>query len=489
MSDTLSPPNALESEAAVLAAVVYSRKYLDEVGETLRAEDFFDVRNRWVYEAACQVDAAGEAYDLVTLRERLRQNGRGEEVSAVFLASLDESPIRGNVVEHARKVVETARQREVMGTLQRLHAEGYTSKDSSAYVQRVEERVFDVTSERDLGRPFVPTREAVGAVINQLTERCKPDGNRDFVPTFSRKLNGRIGGYDTGYYHAIAAQPGVGKTSYVLQQTTAVSGTRHGDQRIGSVFFSIEMPRERLLERALCQESGVSGDRMRFGKLGSEHWSAIMGAAERIVQLPIVVDDTPRITVPLMRSKLRRHRSRLHREFGEDVELKFVVVDYLQLVTGTGGNRETEVADVSRGLRELAKEFGVAMLVVSAMNREQARGGQNAGQRVQRRPQMSDLRDSGQIEFDAASVMFLYNETSHLPKHDRSPETTAIFAKHRGGEPIDVLMEFDGAHQVFIDAAEPADAWDTRYDNEREDPYPLAPSARRGADDFETRYP
>ncbi len=445
----LVPPNDLDAEAAVLSAVLLEGS-LDRVRDRVAAQDFYADANRKIFAAALELDGAGKPCDLVTVGGLLRDHQRlGQVGGPAYLAQIvDSTPAFAHVSEHARIVRDKARIRRVQDVARVIAAEGYgDTGDVSEWLQGVEARLFRVTGERTDEDSLVTFSELAKSELKRMTERrrekVRVGGLATGFPTLDRKLDG----LKRGNKYTVAGRPGTGKTAFAL--ALAINLGRHG---LPVVFFSLEMPREQLTERAIAQESKLSTQRVARSDLNDREWAAVARAFSTIASLPIVIDDRGTQTLASVRSSVRRALTRLEQQSGKPAKLALVVVDYLQIMTPLekkGRSRENEVSDLSAGLRALAREFNCAVLELSQLSRECER-------RQDKRPILSDLRDSGAIEQDAFGILMLYRDDLYKAEGKEPDHRIEILIRklRQGGGLGTVKLHFDAESTSFHEFAE-----------------------------------
>jgi replicative DNA helicase len=438
LSDAL--PHSEEAERSLLGAVLIDNQQFERAQEILRPTSFYSPRHRAIYRALEELVEAGTALDLVTLRAELERAGQLEEVGGpAYLAALLAGVPRSANVEHYARIV---REKDVLRELIR-RSQGILSSALAArgpldeLLDDAERSILQVAEER-LGAGFIPlsvTAEKSLKAIEELTQRQELITG---VSTGFPELDEMTAGLQPGDLVILAARPAMGKTSLALNFASHAA-LNHG-KVVG--IFSLEMSHQQLFFRLLCSEGQVDAHRLRTGRVGKEEWQRIIKVFGRLSGAPVFLDDTPGIGVMEMRAKARR----LRRERGLDL----LIVDYLQLMRGRDRyeNRQQEISDISRSLKELAKELALPLVALSQLSRApEQRGGD-------RRPQLSDLRESGAIEQDADVVMFLFREEVY--KRD-DPELRGkaelILGKQRNGPTGTVHLNFIRDYTRFVNPA------------------------------------
>lgn len=452
------PPHDLDAEAAVLSACMLSEHAVDTAAEMLAASDFYSEANRAIFEAICALAENSGKVDLVTVASWLRDRERIGAVGGMpYLAQLaDATPAVSHVSEHATTVREKARVRRAIATCQMFAAEGYGDVGGyQQFLDELERAVFEIAR--------VPTKnaatkavDAMHAAADKIRQAQQRGGAVTGAPTGFELLDRKTAGMHPGDLIIVAGRPGMGKTSFVLN--VAVNVAEKAD--LGVLFFSLEMPREQLGARLLSGEARIDATRLRTGELRPGEWGKIREEQARIGKFPIWIDDTPGLTMLEIRGRVRRLMSELSRE-DPPKKLGLVVIDYLQLMGGQrqrGESREQEISENTRRIKALAKELGVPFLVLSQLNRSvEARSVKD------KRPQLADLRESGSIEQDSDTIIFVYRDEYYFRDSPDKGIAELIVAKQRNGPTGIVKVKFTGEF--------------TRFDN-------LAPSEYDFADDF-----
>jgi replicative DNA helicase len=431
ISDTL--PHSEEAERSVLGAVLLDNRQFDRAQELLEPSAFYSVRHQKIFRALEQMMEAGTALDVITLKESLETRGELESCGGpAYLATLLSGvPRSANVEHYARIVREKSLLRELIRTSQSILDSAMKPQGTTdELLDEAEKAIFGV-AERRLGGGFIPlsvSAEQTLHRIEKLTERQELiTGVACGFPQFDEMT----AGLQPSDLVILAARPSMGKTALALNVCSHAALHQH--QVVG--VFSLEMSHQQLFLRLLCSEGQIDAHRLRTGRINREQWQRVIRVYGTLSQAPIFIDDTPGIGILEMRAKARR----LKREHGLDL----LVVDYLQLMRGRGryDNRQQEISDISRSLKELAKELDIPVLALSQLSRApEQRSGDH-------RPQLSDLRESGAIEQDADVVLFLFREEVYK-KEDPSVEGKAelIIGKQRNGPigtvPLNFIRQF-----------------------------------------------
>jgi replicative DNA helicase len=413
-------PNNLDAERWILGAILLDDKALFPVQEILRKEDFYLDGHRKIYEKMINLTSAGKAIDLITLMDELRRSNLIESIGGpAYLASLtDGLPRAANVEYYAQIVKEKATLRRLIQISNEITARSYQNEELAQEILESAERMIFELAGQQFRTGFMPIEPLVSDVYRQIQEVANRKAPVTGIETGFTELDRMTAGLHSCDLIIVAARPGLGKTSLCLNIAQHVALKKN--QIVG--IFSLEMSRESLVKRLLCAEAEVDSHRVSTGYINKDEWNKLMRAASALSKGRIFIDDTAVISIVEMRSKARRLRT----EHGLDL----LIVDYLQLMAGGGQryeNRTQEISQISLGLKALAKDLNVPVLAVSQLNRavESRRG--------DRRPQLSDLRESGSIEQDADLVMFIYREDEVNPTQENSGVAEIIIGKQRNG--------------------------------------------------------
>ena len=419
-----SIPHSIDAERSVLGAILIENAALNRAQEILKEEDFYREPHRKIFKVMTDLSERTTAIDPVTLKEELQRSGDLDAVGgAAYLAALlDGVPRSANVEHYARIVKEKAILRGLIEAGSQIVGNAYEAAQGVDDILDESERlIFRIAQDR-LRAGFVPMKVIADQSLKTIERLAE---HRDLItglPTGFASLNEYTSGLQPSDLIIVAARPGMGKTSFALNIAMHL-GLRE-NRRVG--VFSLEMSREQLFLRLLTGLGRIDAHRLRTGRLNKEEWATLTHAFGELAGAPIFIDDTAGITVLEMRAKSRR----LKLEQGLDL----IIVDYLQLMRSRNAfeNRNQEISDISRSLKELAKELHIPVIAISQLSRApEQRGGD-------RRPQLSDLRESGAIEQDADLVMFIYREEVYKPTEENRGRAQLIIAKQRNG-PIGTL--------------------------------------------------
>jgi len=436
-------PHNLDAERSVLGAILLDNHVLNMAIEKLRPEDFFLEQHRRVFQQMIALGEAQHAIDLVTLTDELYRHGELEAAGgAAYLAQLvDGVPRITNLEHYARIVKEKALLRSLIHSTHAIQQQALEAdEDADVILDRAESTIFQLAEER-VRAGFIGVKELVRENFDRLA-RIFTEGKRiTGLPTGYQQLDNITSGLQPSELLILAARPSMGKTALALNIAENVA-LRSGDP---VAIFSLEMSKESLLLRLLASHARIDAHKFRTGHLAREDWGKMTDSLGRLAEAPLWIDDSGSVTVVEMGAKTRR----LKRDKG----LSLVIVDYLQLVAARGrfSNRNEEVTSITRGLKGLAKELKVPVLVLSQLTR--------APEREERRPQLADLRESGSIEQDADVVLFIYRPNIYKP--DETPEERAkaeiIIAKQRNGPTDRINFVFLNTFTRFEEAA--PEAW------------------------------
>lgn len=438
----------------VLSDILLNPVNFDIVRDILGPEDFYSDAHKRIYEAIDALAQSGKAIDAELVAGWLRDKGYLQVVGGVVYLTqiVDATPAVGNVTDHAKRVKDKARVRLLIATQKALVADAYGDYgEASELLQRAERAISDIAHDS-----FEQHLELVGTVVHSHVDalkRAKEEGrSMAGISTGFKNLDAKTAGLFDGDLYVVAGRPGMGKSALASSIAANVARPRLGDPNCGAVIFSLEMPKQQIAVRFACAEKMIDSGDVRRGTLRDDQFTKLREAAEALSRFPLWVDDTPAITLFDIRARLRKLLKDIEAERTE-VECKrlgIVVVDYLQLMKGErqrGDSREQEVSGLSRGLKLIAKEFGVPVMALSQLSRAVEQRGKKASDK---RPQLSDLRESGAIEQDADAVWFLFREGYYDDQADAS-ETDVDIAKQRQGGVGRAQLYFDGKHTRFAD--------------------------------------
>jgi replicative DNA helicase len=477
------PPHDLDAEAAVLSAVMIDPFALDRVLEFLKAEHFYSEAHRRIFEATVDLRSAGKPVDVVQVGTWLKDRGRIAQVGGMgYLTEvLNAAPAVANVAAYGRTIREKSRIRQLIATCQHVSAVGYLDYgDAQAFIDSAEQSVYEIARTPE-STSVEKLLDVMKKAFKQLQDAATRGDRITGMATGFKGYDKRTAGLHEGDLTIIAARPGMGKTSFVLNVAANVAQPR-GRELVsdpsqkweepghGVVIFSLEMPREQLAHRMICSEGGVDVAKVRQGFLSQQDWSKLTQAAAYLGGLPIWIDDSPSLSILELRAKVRRLQAEYDRAAapaspatGAPAAVKsgsaegargarkigLVVVDYLQLMKGRDNvnSREQEISEISRGLKALAKELRISVIALSQLNRAV-----ETRTEKHKRPQLSDLRESGAIEQDADNICFIYRDDYYNKEASTEPNIAElIIAKQRNGPTGTARVYFDKAYTRFKD--------------------------------------
>mgnify|MGYP002743632631 FL=1 len=429
------------AEQSVLGGMLLSKDAIADVVESLRASDFYKPAHETIYEAILSLYGHGSPADVITVADELKKRGELTRVGgAAYIHTLIASvPTAANAQYYAEIVKEHAIMRRLIEAGTKIAQLGYANEtEVDTLVDQAQAEIYAVT-DGNAKEDYVSFSEALEETINEIDANSnRPDGVYG-VPTDFIEFDELTGGLHGGQMIVIAARPGVGKSTLALD--IARSASIH--HQMTTVFFSLEMSRTELAMRILSAEGKISMGRLKKGDLDTEGWTNLATLQGRIDSAPLFIDDSPNMTLMEIRAKCRRLKQRN--------DLKLVVLDYLQLMSSGKKveSRQQEVSEFSRSLKLLAKELDVPVIALSQLNR-------GSEQRTDKRPMVSDLRESGSIEQDADMVILLHREDMYNPDSERVGEADMIIAKHRGGPTRTIPLAFSGKYSRFNNMANEA---------------------------------
>lgn len=439
----LSLPHSMEAEREVISAVFVDPHALDTIQESLKPEDFYYERNSLIFAAMCELHERGAAIDPVTVQQALKDRGDWEKAGgARTLTELLERAGTLGALEHYCVIVRTKSMvRRMVEAARHIETEGLQDiSDVDEFLSDSERQIFSVLEERG-GSNLRPVSEIVTLAIDKIAQAYDAEGDITGVGTGFREFDKLTHGLQGGDLVIIAARPAMGKTSFVLNLASNAA-LRYGKT---VAVFSLEMPSEQLVSRLLSAEARIDLSRLRGGHISDDEWPKLTEAADRVSNAPIFMDDTPAVTPTTVRAKCRR----LKRRHGLDL----IVIDYLQLMSGGQGHgrqssREQEISYISRTLKGLAKDLKVPVVALSQLNR-------GLESRADKRPMLSDLRESGAIEQDADMICFIYREEVYNKECEETERGIAelIIGKHRNGPTGMVKLKFWNAWTRFDNLA------------------------------------
>jgi replicative DNA helicase len=425
--ETFTLPHDLDAERSILASILLDNEVCHEALELLQPEDFFRPSHQQIFAAMRELSETGQPIDPTTLSTLLRQRGQLDKIGGIpaISALLDAYAIPANLEAYAKTVKDKSMLRRAIEVCQAgIRACRLEEQDAHSIIDELERSIFEVGEAR-IRSGFVPVAEVARTQLQQVEAAQSNSGRLTGLATGFTDFDRLTNGLQPSDLIIVAARPSAGKTAFCLniaQHAAVADGKRVG-------IFSLEMSKESLVMRLLCAQSRVDSQRLRSGYLSREEWRKLAEALQELTTAPIFIDDTPGISVAEMRAKARR----LKAQHGLDL----LIVDYLQLVRARGRheNRQTEVSQISRDLKGLAKELDIPLIALSQLSRA-------SENRSDHRPILSDLRESGSIEQDADVVAFIFREEMYNPTEDNAGRAELIVAKQRNGPTGTVELTF-----------------------------------------------
>ncbi len=412
-------PHSIEAEQSVIGAMIMDREAITIGSEIICGDDFYGKQYGIIFDTMVELNDEGRPVDLVTLQDRLREKDVPPEVSSLeFIRDLITAvPTSANIKYYANIVAEKATLRKLIRLNEEIANTCYTGKENlEVILEDTEKRVFELVQKRNTGE-FVPIRQIVMNAMDKIEKASKSSGNVTGIATGFIDLDYRTAGMQPSDLILVAARPSMGKTAFVLNIAQHVAFKL--DQT--TAIFSLEMSKEQLVNRLFSLESRVDSQHLRTGNLSDAEWEKLIESAGVIGKSNLIIDDTPGISISELRSKCRKYKL--------EHDLKLIIIDYLQLMSGSGrgsDSRQQEISDISRSLKALARELSVPVVALSQLSRA-------VEQRPDHRPMLSDLRESGAIEQDADVVMFIYRDDYYNKDTEKKGIAEIIIAKQRNG--------------------------------------------------------
>jgi replicative DNA helicase len=436
-----TPPHDVLAEQSALGGMLLSKDAVADVIESLRGADFYVPKHELIFEAILNLYSHGEPTDVITVTDELIKTGDLQRAGgADYLHTLTSIvPTAANAGYYASIVSERALLRRLVEAGTRIVQMGYSGQGEALdLVNTAQAEIYGVTG-TEASEDYVPLTVAVDAAVDEIEAARGRDGQMTGIPTGFRELDDLTNGLHPGQMIVVAARPAMGKSTLALDfaRTAAIK------HKLPAIFFSLEMGRSEIAMRLLAAEGAIPLQNMRKGTLDSRDWTTVAATRGRINDAPLYIDDSPNMTLVEIRAKCRRLKQR--------AGLKMVVIDYLQLMSSGKRveSRQQEVSEFSRALKLLAKELQVPVIALSQLNR-------GPEQRQDKRPQVSDLRESGSIEQDADMVILLHRESVY-DADSRPGEADLIVAKHRNGPTATIEIAFQGHFSRFADMAPAGD--------------------------------
>ncbi len=429
------PPQNREAEEAVLGSLLIDPDAIFDVANFLKAEAFHSVANRWIYEGILALFGRGEPIDSLTLIEELRRRDQLDEVGgeAYVIGLVSVVPSSINARSYARIVEAASLRRDLLNAASNIAQFAYDEDEDVNIVLDRSEQILFAISEQRTTKDLVPVRQVAESYLARIEELHARGLEIVGVPTGFTDLDRLLGGLNRSDLVILAGRPGMGKTSF--QNGIALTAARTYGKRVA--IFNLEMSSEQLVQRMIAAETHIDVQRLRRGSLQDHEWPIFYEAVQRLSETRIFIDDTPSISPMQLRTKCRR----LYAEHGIDL----IMIDYLQLMQAdrSSNNRVMEIGEISRGLKQLARELDVPVLAAAQLSR-------GVETRQEKRPMLADLRDSGSIEQDADIVLFIYRDEYYHPETTDRPNIAEIaVAKHRNGPTATIDLYWNGELASF----------------------------------------
>ena len=429
------PPHDTEAEQAVLGSMLTDVDAVVDAIEILKPEDFYREDNKNIYEAMLNLYGKAEPIDVITVKSELTSMGKFEVVGGLeYLATLpDKVPTTTNAIKYIHIVEEKSILRKLIKTANDLISLGYAqNEDIDVIIEQAEKKIFDIMQGKNQ-KGYTALKDILVESFAEIEKLYNQKEAITGIPTGFADLDYKTAGLHKSDLILIAARPAMGKSAFALNIATNAAI----NAKIPVIIFNLEMSKSQLVNRMLCSEAMVDSNKIRTGKMDEEDWVKLATALGPLSEAPIYIDDTPGITVSEIRAKCRKLK--LEKDIG------LVVIDYLQLIQGSGkknASREQEISEISRSLKILAKELDIPVVALSQLSRA-------AEQRADHRPMLSDLRESGAIEQDADIVMFLYRDDYYNPDTEKKNIAEIILAKHRAGSTGTIELLWLGNYTKF----------------------------------------
>ena len=415
------PPHSIEAEQSVVGAILMDRDAITVAAEIICGYDFYQKAYGVIFDSVIELFNEGKPVDLITLQNRLREKAVPEEISSLeFVRDLVTAvPTSANVKYYAEIVSEKATLRRLIKMNEAIADECYQGQEPlEAILERTEKQVFELVQNRGGNGEYVPIKQVVLNALEKIEKASKSKGTVTGIPTGFIDLDYKTSGLQPSDLILVAARPSMGKTAFVLNIAQHVAFKQNRTVAI----FSLEMSKEQLVNRLFSLESYVDAQLLRTGNLKDSDWEKLIEGAGTLGRSNLIIDDTPGISISEMRSKCRKYKM--------EHNLELIIIDYLQLMSGSVGgrneSRQQEISDISRSLKALARELSVPVIALSQLSRA-------VEQRPDHRPMLSDLRESGAIEQDADVVMFIYRDDYYNKDTEHVNEAEIIIAKQRNG--------------------------------------------------------
>ena len=429
-------PHSVEAEQSVVGAMLMDKDAITTASEIISGNDFYQSAYGIIFDSMVELFNESKPVDLITLQERLKEKDVPAEVASLeFVKDLVTAvPTSANVKYYAQIVADKSMMRKLIKLNEEIANTCYAGKESlEAVLEKTEKAVFDLLQKRNTGE-YVPIKQVVLNALDRIEKASKNKGTVTGIPTGFIDLDYKLSGLQPSDLDLVAARPSMGKTAFVLNIAQYMAFKKDK----GVAIFSLEMSKEQLVNRLFSLESQVDAQALRTGNMKDSDWEKLIEGAGIIGKSNLIIDDTPGISVSELRSKCRKYML----EHGLDI----VIIDYLQLMTGSGGknteSRQQEISEISRSLKGLARELNVPVVALSQLSRA-------VESRPDKRPMLSDLRESGAIEQDADVVMFIYRDEYYNKDSEFKKQAEIIIAKQRNGPVGTVNLAWLGEYTKF----------------------------------------
>ena len=413
------PPHDIEAEQAILGSMLTDQDAVTDAIEILKPEDFYREDNKYIFQAMLALYSRGEPVDIITVKDELTSMQKFEAVGGIeYIATLpDKVPLVSNAEKYINIVEEKSILRQLIKTADEIQTLGYEqTEEIDSIMDQAEKKIFDIMQGKNQ-KGYTVIKDVLVETFAELEKLYNQKEPITGIPTGFADIDYKTAGLHNSDLILVAARPAMGKSAFALNIATHAAI----NAKVPVAIFNLEMSKSQLVNRMLCSEAMVDSSKIRTGKIDEEDWMKLATALGPLSEAPIYIDDTPGISVPEIRAKCRKLK--LEKNIG------LVVIDYLQLIQGSGkrnASREQEISEISRSLKILAKELDVPVIALSQLSRA-------AEARQDHRPMLSDLRESGAIEQDADIVMFLYRDDYYNPDSEKKNIAEIILAKHRAG--------------------------------------------------------
>ena len=439
-------PHSIEAEQSVVGAMLMDKDAITTAGEIISGDDFYQASYGVIFDSMIELFNEGKPVDLITLQERLKEKDVPAEIASLeFVRDLVTAvPTSANVKYYAQIVADKSLMRKMIKLSESIENMCYAGKEPvESIMEQTEKSMFQLLQRRTTG-DYVPIKQVVLNALDKIEKASKSKGTVTGIPTGFIDLDYKLSGFQPSDFILIAARPSMGKTAFVLNIAQYMAFKKNKAVAI----FSLEMSKEHLVNRLFSLESQVDAQSLRTGNMKDSDWEKLIEGAGIIGQSKLIIDDTPGISISELRSKCRKYKL----EHGLDI----IIIDYLQLMTGSVGrsseSRQQEVSDISRQLKGLARELNVPVVSLSQLSRA-------VESRPDKRPMLSDLRESGAIEQDADVVMFIYRDEYYNKDSEFKKQAEIIIAKQRNGPVGTVNLAWLGEYTKFANLSRQEDSF------------------------------